>query len=215
MSSFVFVCKRILVRDLQKPIQSGILHIAWNSVGSYALGASFRKSPQSIRKHTGYIYAIEFWTERIILKIYRRKLHGITDLTTCASPRPVQQHQSPRSAQYGSVTHDAPSCQAQRLLWPANLAAVKTSTVNGKRQAKSVCDWEEQVNREASFSVSNATRRLFLLIYFLIFFIFTGLLFAAFILVECYMWIVIVDHGRLRVSWQAKFLSRKYSIYWP
>lgn len=36
-----------------------------------------------------------------------------------------------------------------------------------------------------------------------------------FLLVACYMWMVIVDHGRLCVSWQAKFLSRKYSIYWP
>lgn len=202
----------MLLRDLQKPIQSGILHIVLNPVVSYALGASFRKSPQSIRKHTEYIYAIEFWPERIILKICCRKLHGVTDLTTCASPRPVQQHQSPRSAQYGSVTHDAPSCQAQRLLWPATLAAVKTSTVNGKRQAKSVCDWDEQVNREASFSVSNATYRLFTPLYFLFL---RDYYLLPFLLVECYMWIVIVDHGRLRVSWQAKFLSRKYSIYWP
>lgn len=144
--------------------------------------------PHSTRKHTEYIYAIEFWTGRFILKIRNRKLHGVTDLTTCASPRPVQQHQSPRSAQYGSVTHDAPSCQAQRLLWPATLAAVKTSTVNGKREAKPACDWDEQVNREASFSVSNATHRLFPLILFL-FFIFTGLLFAAL----PFGWVLYVD----------------------
>lgn len=178
-------------------------------------GHLLENPPQSIRKHTEYIYAIEFWTERIILKICCRKLHGVTDLTTCASRRPVQQHQSPRSAQYGSVTHDAPSCQAQRLLWPATLAAVKTSTVNGKRQAKSACDWEEQVNREASFSVSNATHRLFPLILFKKILFLRDYYLLPFLLVECYMWIVIVDHGRLRVSWQAKFLSRKYSIYWP
>lgn len=152
-------------------------------------GHLLENPPQSIRKHTEYIYAIEFWTERIILKICCRKLHGVTDLTTCASRRPVQQHQSPRSAQYGSVTHDAPSCQAQRLLWPATLAAVKTSTVNGKRQAKSACDWEEQVNREASFSVSNATHRLFPLILFKKKIIFTGLLFAAF----PFGWVLYVD----------------------
>lgn len=143
--------------------------------------------PPIIRKLTECFYAIEFWTERIILKIYSRKLNGIMDLTTCASRRPVQQHQSPRSAQYGSVTHDAPSCQAQRLLWPATLAAVKTSTVNGKRLAKSVCDWEEQVNREALFFVSNATH---LPPYFLfLIFIFTGLLFAAF----PFGWVLYVD----------------------
>lgn len=30
-----------------------------------------------------------------------------------------------------------------------------------------------------------------------------------------YMWILIRGHGRLRVPRQAKFLSCKYSIYWP
>lgn len=29
-----------------------------------------------------------------------------------------------------------------------------------------------------------------------------------------YMWILIRDHGRLRVPRQAKFLSRKYLVYW-
>lgn len=61
-------------------------------------GHLLENPPQSIRKHTEYIYAIEFWTECIILKICCRKLHGVTDLTTCASRRPVQQ-QASESAQ--------------------------------------------------------------------------------------------------------------------
>lgn len=44
-----------------------------------------------------------------------------------------------------------------------------------------------------------------------------GISFAAstFLLAVYYMWILIRDHGRLRVPRQAKFLSCKYSIYWP
>lgn len=202
----------MFVRDLQKPIQSGVLHIVLNPVVSYALGASFRKSRQSIRKHTEYIYAIEFWTVlfwksaagnstasrtwRLALLLAR---FSSIRVRAARSMDPLRMTHRP-------VRHRGFCDPRLWLLWRHQLLMEKDS------RSLSVIERNKWIVKPR---FPSPTRRTGFSPLILIFLFLRDYYLLPFLLLECYMWIVIVDHGRLRVSWQAKFLSRKYSIYWP
>lgn len=146
-----------------------------------------------------------------ILKIFYRKLHSVTDLSaaTCASTRPVQQHLPSESSQHAVWIRYA----RRTVLWgteasPSDASGCCEHTNSERKetfvlQTNSACDWKEQVNCEDLFSFSTSHRL------FSSYFLNGTITYCIFLLVVYYMWILIADHGRLRVPWQAKFLSRK------
>lgn len=167
-----------------------------------------------------------------ILKNLYRKRCVVADLTVVAVP-PLARfsiclRRSPRSAQYGCVTHYALCCH----VWHGWLSDTRFRLVQRhrllKRRPRRLAVSEKAVflslnveERDTSGSwrlIFDAPLRrthfFFGLIVFLTGYHLLNLLFSFFCFAVYYMWILIRDHGRLRVPRQAKFLSCKYSIYW-
>lgn len=172
--------------------------------------------------HFGYILKSKWYTvhkyakksEMLnILKICYRKLRSVRNLSaaTCASTRPVQQHLPSESAQRAVwIRYAWRTVLSGTEAFPTRVSGCcehANSWTKDFQSADDVCLWLRGTSesRRLVFGLRDA-QAFFLFSFFLNR---TITIYCIFLLVVNYMWILIVHHGRLRVPWQAKFLSRK------